>query len=169
MIHANRRAGATLMAAVFTVCLTSSANAQPGPDSAHRCVDWKRLNLSTQQSQSITQLDDYWHAKYQHVQPQIMESQKKLERLLSDSKSDPLEIMATQQNIARLKEQLRNEATTNYLRKRAVLNEGQQHQLEAMLSQMVMERQHTTPMVQADQAGGIGNIVNKIKWAIEPH
>jgi hypothetical protein len=169
MTHANRRAGATLVAAAFAVCFASSATAQQQPGPEHRCIDWKRLNLSTQQYQAIGQLDDSWHAKYQHTQPQIIENQRKLERLLSDSKSDPLEIMATQQNIARLKEQLRNEATTNYLRKRAVLNEGQQHQLEGMLSQMVMDRQRTSPMVQADQAGGIGNIVNKIKWAIEPH
>lgn len=141
-----------------------------GAAGLRRCIDWQRLNLNQQQSQTIGSLDSDWNGKYQRLQPQIIQNQQKLQRLLPDPKSDPLEIMATQQTIARLKEQLRNDATTNYLRKRAALNEAQQHQLEGMLQQMVLERQRpTTPVMQADQAGGIGNIVNKIKWAIEPH
>jgi hypothetical protein len=136
-----------------------------------RCIDWQRLNLDQQQSQTIGSLDNDWNQKYQRLQPQIIGLQRKLERLLPDPHSDPLEIMATQQSIARLKEQLRNDATTNYLRKRAALNSDQQHQLEGMLQQMVSDRQRATaPVMQADQAGGgISNIVNKIKWAIEPH
>lgn len=136
----------------------------------HRGVDWKSLHLNASQSQQLTQLENEWHAKYSRTQPQIAELQRKLERLLPDPKSDPLEIMATQQTIARLKEQLRNEATTNYLRKRSLLNEAQQHQLEGMLQQMVVERQRpATSALQGEQSPGIMNIVNKIKWAIEPH
>lgn len=143
------------------------ANGAPG---MRRCIEWQRLNLNQQQMQTIGSLDSDWNQKYQHLQPQIAGLQRKLERLLPDPNSDPLEIMATQQTIARLKEQLRNDATTNYLRKRATLNGDQQHQLEAMLQQMVQERQRpTTAVMQADQGGGISNIVNKIKWAIEPH
>jgi Spy/CpxP family protein refolding chaperone len=141
-----------------------------GGPGMRRCIDWQRLNLNQQQSQTIGTLDSEWNQKYQRLQPQIVGLQQKLQRLLPDPKSDPLEIMATQQTIARLKEQLRNDATTNYLRKRAALNGDQQHQLEGMLQQMVSERQRpAAPVMQADQNGGISNIVNKIKWAIEPH
>lgn len=166
-MHVNRLVLAGAAAAVFS---TSSAQAQMVPDPAHRSVDWKRLNLNAQQTQQVGQLDNDWNAKYSRLQPQIAELQKKLERLLPDPKSDPLEIMATQQAIGRYKEQLRNEATTNYLRKRSLLNDVQQHQLEAMLQQMVNDRQRPASSIsQAEQNGGIMNIVNKIKWAIEPH
>jgi hypothetical protein len=49
--------------------------------------------------------------------------------------------MALQQSVARKREQLRSEATANYLRKRQVLNQNQQHQLENMLRQQMDMRQ----------------------------
>lgn len=154
-------------AAVALMSTNLSALAQEHP--IHKCVEWKKLNLKPQQAQQINQLESEWHTKYATTAPKIADLQKKLERLLSNAKSDPLEIMSTQQTIARLKDQLRNEATTNYLRKRALLNETQQHQLEGMLQQMVVERQRGSAASQAEQTPGIVNIVNKIKWAIEPH
>lgn len=155
--------------AAASLSIASPAFADPASPS-HCCVDWRKLNLTQQQNQQITALETEWNSKYNRVQPQIAELQKKLEKLLPDPHSDPLEIMQTQQTIARLKEQLRGEATTNYLRKRAILNEPQQHQLEAMLQQMVIDRQRPAQAaVQPEQNGGIMNIVNKIKWAIEPH
>jgi hypothetical protein len=156
---------AAVVALVLAGGLSSAAMADPT-----KCVEWKRLGLTQQQNQSIAALDAEWKKKYATTQPQIVEAQKKLEGLLPDPKSDPLEIMATQQTIARLKENLRNEATTNYLRKRAILNSLQQHQLEGMLQQMVMERQRPlNGAAQAEQPGGITNIVNKVRWAIQPH
>jgi len=175
MTLVNNPVHAILIAAAVSTCMSNAALADDANKAvcttgSKSCVDWSRLNLTTVQSQQITQLDTEWQAKYTRLQPQIIEAQRKLERLLPDPKSDPLEIMSTQQNIARMKESLRNEATTNYLRKRNCLSEPQQHQLEAMLHQMVIDRQRpTTPTTQADQQGGITNIVNKIKWAIEPH
>lgn len=169
MTIATNRLNAALAVAACAALLAMPAQAQDPQRGHSRCVDWTKLNLTQQQSQQISQLDSEWRAKFTQVQPQIAQNQQKLQQLLSDSKADPLEIMATQQNIARLKESLRNDATTNYLRKRAVLNEPQQHQLEAMLQQFVLERQRATPVVQTEQAGGITNIVNKIRWAIEPH
>lgn len=77
------------------------------------------------------------------LQPAIVEDQRRLTRLLSDPKSDPLEIMALQQAIARKKEQLRSVATANYLRKRQVLNEDQQRSLEDMIRQVLATRQRT--------------------------
>lgn len=136
------------------------------------CVDWNKLGLSSQQSQQVQVLEKQWNSKYAHIQPQIVAEQKELVALLGDPKSDPLEIMETQQSITRLREQLRNEATSNYLRKRAILTANQQHQLEGMLQQMVAERQQhgsTQASTVSDQNGGIMNIIHKVKWAIEPH
>src|SRR5271169_3361288 len=104
-------------------------------------INWQRLNLSPQQSQQIQVLEAQWSHDYMEIQPSIIEEQHKLTRLLSDPKSDPLEIMALQQSIARKKEQLRAAATANYLRKRQLLNDGQQHGLEDMIHQAVAERQ----------------------------
>ncbi len=159
-----------LLAAALATMLGSNLPAFAQQETIqYKCVEWKKLNLNGQQTQQVSILDAEWHTKYMHMQPQIADLQKKLEQLLPNPKSDPLEIMSTQQTIARYKETLRNEATTNYLRKRALLNDTQQRQLEGMVQQMVMERQRANSPVQTEQSPGIMNIVDKIKWAIEPH
>lgn len=104
-------------------------------------VNWQRLQLSPQQSQTIQSLEGQWNQEYMQIQPAIIEDQRKLSRLLSDPKSDPLEIMSLQQAIARKHEQLRATATTSYLKKRQVLTESQQHSLEDMMRQAVADRQ----------------------------
>lgn len=132
------------------------------------CVDWKKLSLSAPQSQQIQSLEQDWNGKYLKIQPDILDQQRKLTKLLMDPKSDPLEIMSTQQNIARLREQLRNEATANYLKKRAILNVEQQRQLEFMMQQMVAERQRGTgSMPQAEEQGGFMELIQKVRWAIQ--
>lgn len=134
------------------------------------CLDWKKLNLSTQQTMQIQGLEQDWNSKYVKLQPEILEQQRKLAKLLMDPKSDPLEIMATNQSIARLKEQLRNEATTNYLHKRALLNSDQQHQLESMMQQMIASRQQSaTSAPQTEEQGGFMDIIQKVRWAIQQH
>lgn len=147
----------------------------PGGCSGHgktACVDWKRLNLNNQQSQQIDHLQEEWNAKYQRLQPQILTLQTRLRTKFADPSADPLEIMATQQTLARLQEELRNEAMANYLRKRAILSMQQQRQLEGMVHQMVVERQQRM-MPQTSQAdeqnAGLMNIMHKVQWAIEPH
>src|ERR1035437_4977687 len=131
-----------LIASALAVLLSGAAPAFADDlKNAPCCADWKKLNLSQQQSQQVQVLERQWNSKYSHLQPQIVFEQKELVNFLGNPKSDPLEIMETQQTITRLKEQLRNEATSNYLRKRAVLTATQEHQLEGMLQQMVTERQ----------------------------
>jgi Spy/CpxP family protein refolding chaperone len=135
-----------------------------------KCVDWKKLNLSSAQSQQIQTLEQDWNGKYMKMQPEILEHQRKLAKLLMDPKSDPLEIMSTNQRVAHLKEHLRNEATTNYLKKRAILNQDQQHQLETMMQQMIATRQQSAATVpQAEEQGGFMDIIHKVKWAIQQH
>ena len=139
-------------------------------DEGKGCVDWKKLNLSTSQAHQVQTLEQDWTSKYMKIQPDILSEQKKLARLLLDPKSDPLEIMATNQRIAHLKEQLRNEATTNYLKKRAILNGDQQHQLEFMMQQMIATRQQSAaPVPQTEEQGGFMDIIHKVRWAIQQH
>lgn len=138
---------------VLTVFLAVgvSAASPAMADELRMGINWQRLNLTPQQSQQIQALEAQWNHDYMEVQPSILEDQHKLTRLLSDPKSDPLEIMALQQAIARKKEQLRAAATANYLRKRQLLNEGQQHGLEDMIHQAVADRQRAaSPGAQTD-------------------
>lgn len=137
-------------------------------DEPRGCVDWQQLSLTVEQTQQIQVLESDWNGKYMKIQPQILENQRRLARLLPDAKSDPIEILSTQQNITRLKEQLRNEATANYLRKRAILNDSQQHQLEQQIQRLVQDKQRTAvPASQSDdQNSGFMNVIHKIRWAI---
>lgn len=133
-------------------------------------LDWKKLNLNSQQAAQIQGFEQEWNAKYIKLQPEILEHQRRLAKLLMDPKSDPLEIMATNQSIARLKEQLRNEATANYLHKRAILNSDQQHQLESMMQQMIASRQQSaTSTPQTEEQSGFMDIIQKVRWAIQQH
>ena len=134
------------------------------------CVDWKKLNLTAPQTQQIQALESDWNAKYMKMQPDILEQQRKLAKLLMDPKSDPLEIMSTNQRIAHMKEHLRNEATTNYLKKRAILNQDQQHSLETMMQQMIATRQQSAATApQQEEQGGFMDIIHKVRWAIQQH
>jgi Spy/CpxP family protein refolding chaperone len=131
--------------------LGSAAGQAAVADELRMGINWQRLNLTPQQSQQIQALEAQWNHDYMELQPTIIEEQHRLTRLLSDPKSDPLEIMALQQSIARKKEQLRAAATANYLRKRQLLNDGQQHGLEDMIHQAVAERQRmNNPGAQTD-------------------
>lgn len=156
---------------VYVLTLAASTivgNAAPCFAQEGRGLDWKKLNLSSQQSQQIQTLEQDWNGKYMQIQPQIQEHQRKLARLLVDPKSDSLEIMSTNQTLTRLKEQLRNEATTNYLRKRSILNQDQQHQLESMMQQMISSRQQgVSGAPQVEEQGGFMSIIQRVRWAIQ--
>jgi hypothetical protein len=138
-------------------------------DGGKPCIDWKKLNLSSTQSQQIQVLETDWSTKYMKIQPEILEHQRKYAKMLMDPKSDPLEIMSTNQRIAHLKEVLRNEATTNYLKKRAILNSDQQHQLETMMGQMIATKQQSAVSAPSstEEQGGFMGIIHKVRWAIQ--
>ena len=140
-------------------------------EETRQTVDWGRLNLSGQQAHQIQGLEQDWNNKYVRIQPQILDCQRQLVKILADPKSDPLEIMFCQQTIARSKEQLRNEATANYLRKRAVLNESQQRCLEYQLQQVVSDRQRTMlpGSSSEEENSGFAGLMHKVRWAIDPH
>lgn len=137
----------------------------------HHCVDWTKLNLTNSQNEKIRVLQADWNEKYGAVMPEIRFQQQHLQDLFRDPHSDPLEIVSTQQSLIRLQEQLRSDAMTNYLHKRALLSDLQQKQLETQVHEMVVERQQR-PMLQPNDASdqsGLGNIMQKIRWAIGAH
>ena len=127
----------------LTLTLISAATVCPvfADEGGHCHIDWSKLNLSAQQSQQIQQLQQDWERQYNEIKPGISDDQRKLTRLLADHTSDPVEIMALQQSIARKKEALNAAATANYLKKRQLLNDNQQHSLELMIKQVVAEHQ----------------------------
>jgi Spy/CpxP family protein refolding chaperone len=136
------------------------------------CVDWNKLNLTSGQSQQIDQLNCEWTKDYNELKPVIVDDQQKLQKLLADHNSDPVEVMAMQQQIARKREQLNGLATANYLRKRQVLNENQQFNLEQMIKELVRKRQaqmypnqHTDTVV-TDRIQDLMNRVRNI-WPVQ--
>lgn len=126
--------GASLFAVSLMVALQLPADAGNWRD------PYARMHLSNQQRQQITGYQHQWNAQYSTIKPQLRRQQEKLMTLLSDTRSDPLEITQTQQKISTLKEQLGNQATLNVLRKRRILNEEQRQQLRQEMDGMLVNR-----------------------------
>lgn len=101
---------------------------------------YNKLQLSPVQRERIEDLDHDWKNRYSELGPRLQAAQNHLMKLLATPKSDPLEITSAQQRVNQLKEQLSEMATANYLKKRRLLNEGQQKELEGHLRRMVAER-----------------------------
>jgi hypothetical protein len=157
---ADNRLGKALLAFVV-VC--STALPVCADDSG---INWSRLNLTAQQQGQIQQLEVEWSAKYQRLQPQIIEGKKKLQKLFADPNTDPLEIMNTQQSVMRLQEELRTAATANHLQKRAVLTVPQRRQYEMMLQTMLVERQRGNLGSHGQSSTGLMDMIQKARWAI---
>lgn len=100
---------------------------------------YDKLGLNGMQANRISDLDHDWKSKYADLGPRLQGAQRRLMDLLSTPKSDPLEITGQQQAVNQLKEQLSEQATANYLRKRRLLNGDQQRELEGFLKRMVAE------------------------------
>lgn len=140
-------------------------------DEGHCCIDWNKLNLTPTQSQQIHGLEAQWNQSYSEIKPSILEDQAKLQRLLADHTSDPVEIMALQQTIARKKEQLNALATANYLKKRQLLNDNQQEHLEFMVRQVVASRQRgMSPASQTEvMPDRVQDLIQKVRniWPVQ--
>lgn len=115
---------------LLTACVVSGTPASAQEPSAAVPPPYDSLNLSQQQAQQIRELESNWSSHYQQVQPRVQTLQKRLQNMLSAPKSGSIEITTTQQRINQLREQLGVDATSTYLRKRNVLNQGQRTQLD---------------------------------------
>lgn len=123
----------------FLLILGLSAAAWAGE--RHCSIDWTRLNLTAAQKQQIEQVEAQWQKEYSDIEPALLEEREKLRRMLSEHECDPIEVMRTQDSIMRKDSQLKQAAMRTYLKKRQVLNENQQHNLEEMVSQQFAMRQ----------------------------
>jgi hypothetical protein len=133
---------------------------------SHHCVDWSRLNLNPEQNSKIQSLEDEWAHQFNDIRPGIVDDQQRLTKMLSDRNSDPVEVMALQQSIARKKEHLNGLATANYLKKRQVLTDTQQFNLEQMIRDAVRKRQNA--MYPGSRQGDVAtdriqNLMNRVR------
>jgi Spy/CpxP family protein refolding chaperone len=110
----------------------------------HVAVGWSKLNLNSQQSKRIQELEEQWRRDYGELKPAIAEDQRRIGKLLGDHNLDPVEIMALQSSLSRKKEQLSALALSNYLKKREVLTDNQRRTLEIMMRQAIAEREQNT-------------------------
>ena len=160
---------ALAMLSVFSantgICAPVYADDDHVPVKQHCSVDWGRLNLNPQQTSQIQTLEQDWAHKYNDLHPVIVEDQQKLQKMLADHSSDPVEVMSLQQTIARKREQLNGMATANYLKKRQLLNETQQFTLEQMIKDAVRKKQSAMfPGSGGDIAGDrIQNLMNRVR------
>lgn len=118
----------------------------------HSAIDWSKLKLSLDQDRQIQQLDKDWQNSLNELKPPLVDDQKRLAKLLATYDSDSVEIMALQQAIAQKREKLIAMATTNYLKKRQLLTENQQHDLSAMIRQAISDRQRNSQIVSQTDA-----------------
>jgi hypothetical protein len=127
---------------ITTLALSVVALATAAPPALAQGVPYPydRLHLNPTQAERIQDLDQDWKSRYSELSPRLQHEQRRLRDLLATPKSDPLEITTSQQRINQIREQLNQQATTNYLRKRRLLNNDQQQQLQGHLRRMVAER-----------------------------
>jgi Spy/CpxP family protein refolding chaperone len=113
----------------FAVVLLSStpAHAQNIP------APYDRMNLTPEQAQQIRSYENEWRTHYTDLKPRMSTLQSRLNNMLSTPKVDPIEVTATQQRINQMREQLGIYATSTYLRKRQVLNDGQRQRLDGWM------------------------------------
>jgi hypothetical protein len=138
----NRRKLTIRIAKAANVCSAVMALSYlPAFADATKChIRWDKLNLSPSQSQQIAQIETQWQHDFTEIKPTIIEEQQKLTKKLGEH-CDQLEVISLQESIQRKQNQLRQIAMMTFLKKRSVLNESQQHNLEAMMNQEIISRQ----------------------------
>ncbi|MEB3286157.1 MAG: hypothetical protein VKJ04_01500 [Vampirovibrionales bacterium] len=100
---------------------------------SHPDVDWGGLNLSSQQSQQINQVEAQWKVTAGQIIPQIKQDKSELLRLLNSPNGDQRRIMELQGRINSNKSRLHNAAMQSYLKKKEYLSPDQQQQLQRMI------------------------------------
>ncbi len=103
-------------------------------------IDWSKLNLTASQKQQIDQIEAQWQHELMEIKPAIVEDQHKLTKKLGEH-CDQLEVIALQESIQRKQNQLRQLAMMTVLKKKLVLNEIQQRNMESMLNTAIAARQ----------------------------
>ena len=138
----NRRKLTIKIVKAANVCSTVMVlSGLPAFADASKCrIRWDKLNLTPSQSQQIEQIETQWQHDFTEIKPTIIEEQQKLTKKLGEH-CDQLEVISLQESIQRKQNQLRQIAMMTFLKKRSVLNESQQHNLESMMNQEIIARQ----------------------------
>ena len=96
-------------------------------------VNWSSLNLTTDQSEHINQVDAQWRTTASQLMPQLQDDKSELVKLLNSPNTDQQKIMDLQNRINTNKSQLQNAAMQSYLKKKDYLNPEQQQQLQQLM------------------------------------
>lgn len=122
----------------FFICLSVNADqdldSNQSSDKGLINVNWNQLNLNTVQQKRINELDNQWKQLENLVKPKIIRDQQTLKNIIKNPNVKESNIRQLQKDIMLRQEQLRNEATENFLSKRRLLNSNQKTQLHKMLS-----------------------------------
>jgi Spy/CpxP family protein refolding chaperone len=97
-------------------------------------INWGKLNLSSEQMEKIQSLDKEWMRIQQLIRPKIIRDQQQLKNIMSNPEVDEDLIRKLQRDIMLRQEQLRYEATENFLSKRRILTSEQREKLHKMVS-----------------------------------
>jgi Spy/CpxP family protein refolding chaperone len=131
---------AAKMCGVIVIMQGCSSIALPAFADGKCPIDWNKLNLTPGQKQQIDQIEAQWQRELMEIKPAIVDDQHKLTKKLGEH-CDQLEVIALQESIQRKQNQLRQLAMMTVLKKKLVLNENQQRNMEAMLNTAIAARQ----------------------------
>lgn len=129
-----------LMSTLLTVIFCGPVLADGKSPCNHCNINYKKLDLTKEQSVKIQQLDQQWFEKYQKLKPQIQEKKQKVNKLMADPKGDSTDILMLQKKVDSLISELKGEATKILIKKKQVLTATQRKQLQQMINDEVAKR-----------------------------
>lgn len=122
-----------------------------------QCIDYSKLNLTTDQSNRIQQCDQEWFQEYQQTMPEIQQLRAKFQKLIASPKpADEAEIMFVQHQIDSKKTKLRMKATQITLKKKQILDEDQKKELNNQLQAEMAKK--------VQQHSGINTNIQPVRW-----
>lgn len=112
--------------------LSLSALAQPVAQQVN--VRWDALNLSTDQSTHMHDIEDQWQNTASNLIPQINQDKDELMKLLNSSNGDSARVLELQNRIAENKGKLQKAAMQAFLKKREELDANQRQMLQLQMN-----------------------------------
>lgn len=98
-------------------------------------INWSGLELTNEQMVQMESLDNQWQKVQQMVRPKLIRDQQTLRNVITNPNLNEDYIRKLQRDIMLRQEQLRYEATENFLSKRRLLNKDQREKLHKMMKQ----------------------------------
>lgn len=156
MNNRTSKIGKTAIAALFISVLVAGSSIEPvradGDNPCGHCnIDYEKLDLSSDQSVKVQQLDQQWFEYYQKSHPKIQEMQQELKKLMSSPKSDPTELIMMQQKIDQENSKLKSFAISIWAKKKELLSDPQKEKLQLLVKDELQKRQRQGSGVQQDQ------------------